>query len=75
MAYIIVQAICIQCGSCAPFCKNEAIDWIDHQYHIHPERCEMCGTCLTYCPMDDAIVEDSAQGSSLAQLHVVPQNH
>lgn len=61
MAYTIVQTICIQCGSCAPFCKNEAIDWVDHQYRIDQNRCEMCGTCLTYCPMDEAIVEDCAQ--------------
>ncbi len=59
MPYIIVQEICIQCGSCAPFCKNGAIDWGDNQYLIDPEKCEMCGTCLQYCPIDNTIVKSS----------------
>ena len=56
MPYVITEK-CIQCGSCAPFCKNEAIDWIDHHYVIDPTKCEMCGTCLEYCPIDDVILE------------------
>ena len=57
MAYYILQETCIQCGSCAPFCKNEAIEWVDHQYVIDSEKCEMCGTCREYCPMDNIIVD------------------
>ncbi len=60
MPYIINQQVCIQCGSCAPFCKNGAIDWIDHQYVIDPQKCEMCGTCLEYCPIDNTIIENRA---------------
>lgn len=67
MAYTITQEICIQCGSCAPFCKNEAIDWIDHQYLIDPEKCEMCGTCIEYCPIDNTIVDGRTPGDSMLQ--------
>lgn len=73
MAYTIVQEICIQCGSCAPFCKQEAIDWINSQYVIDPERCEMCSTCLEYCPIDNAIVESHAQGNQA--LRPLPHNN
>ncbi len=73
MAYIIVQEICIQCGSCAPFCKNDAIKWVERHYVIDPERCEMCGTCLEYCPMDNAIV-DSLAWSDKAQQPVPNRN-
>lgn len=57
MAYIIDQEICLQCGSCAPFCKNHAIEWVEHHYMIVSERCDLCGTCREYCPVDNAIVE------------------
>lgn len=56
MTYIISEE-CIQCGSCAPFCENGAIEWVDHRYVIDPSKCEMCGTCREYCPIDDVIVE------------------
>jgi len=64
---MIVQEICIQCGSCAPFCKNEAIDWVEHQFIINPERCEMCGTCLEYCPIDNAIAGSPNLGETPLQ--------
>jgi MinD superfamily P-loop ATPase len=48
---------CIACGSCAPFCKNGAIEWGELHYSIDPEKCDMCGTCREYCPIDDAIVD------------------
>jgi MinD superfamily P-loop ATPase len=56
MAYMISEK-CIECGSCGRFCKNGAIDWIDHHYMIDPEKCEMCGTCREYCPIEDAIID------------------
>ena len=51
-----ISGKCIQCGSCAPFCKNEAIDWVDKHYEINPNHCDRCGVCLEYCPIDDAIL-------------------
>lgn len=63
MAYRISEK-CIQCGSCAPFCKNEAIQWIYPVYVIDPSKCEMCGTCREYCPIDDVIVDCETAASS-----------
>ncbi|MEN4099597.1 MAG: 4Fe-4S binding protein [Anaerolineaceae bacterium] len=48
---------CIQCGSCAPFCENEAIDWLDQHFVIDVDKCDQCGTCREYCPIDGAIVD------------------
>ena len=55
MTYTITEK-CIECGSCAPFCEEEGIDYIDGHYVINQERCTGCGTCLEYCPIDDVIV-------------------
>ncbi len=56
--YVITEKCC-ECGSCAHFCEQGAIDYdYDGQkYEIDPERCDGCGTCMEYCPIDDAIVE------------------
>ena len=56
MPYYITEK-CIQCGSCQPFCKNKAITDGETRYVIDETRCEMCGTCLEYCPIDNAIVK------------------
>ena len=56
MTYRITEK-CIECGSCAKFCKKQGIDYIDHRYVIDEAQCDSCGTCLEYCPIDDAIVE------------------
>ena len=56
MTYVITDK-CIECGSCAPFCKNHGIDYIHGKFVIDESKCEGCGTCKEYCPIDDAIVE------------------
>lgn len=48
---------CCGCGSCAHFCEQEGICYLDGKYVIDTERCTGCGTCKEYCPIDDAIVE------------------
>jgi len=55
MVYKITEK-CIECGSCAPFCEQDGIDYTDGSYVIDQERCTGCGTCKEYCPIDDAIV-------------------
>jgi MinD superfamily P-loop ATPase len=56
MTYTITDE-CIVCGSCEPFCKNGAILYNDTKYVIDESKCDSCGTCLEYCPIDDAILE------------------
>jgi ferredoxin len=55
MVYKIVEK-CIECGSCAPFCEQSGIEYVDGKYVIDQEKCTGCGTCKEYCPIDDAIV-------------------
>jgi MinD superfamily P-loop ATPase len=55
MTYTITEK-CIECGSCAPFCEQYGIDYIEGKYVIDQKRCTQCGTCKEYCPIDDAIV-------------------
>jgi MinD superfamily P-loop ATPase len=55
MTYTITDK-CIECGSCAPFCAQDGIDYIEGRYVIDQARCTHCGTCKEYCPIDDAIV-------------------
>ena len=61
MNKLMITEKCIECGSCEPFCKNEAIDYICGRYRIDEEKCDSCGTCMEYCPIDDAIVETQPQ--------------
>jgi MinD superfamily P-loop ATPase len=56
MKYVITEECC-GCGSCAPFCELEGIEYLDGEYEINQELCTGCGTCLEYCPIDGAIVE------------------
>jgi MinD superfamily P-loop ATPase len=56
MTYRITDK-CIKCCSCNPFCKNEAIYEIDDRFAIDETKCDDCGTCMEYCPIDDAIVK------------------
>jgi MinD superfamily P-loop ATPase len=60
MPYIITEK-CIECGSCQPFCKKKAINYINRHYVIDDTKCEMCSTCKEYCPIDDAIVEKEVE--------------
>ena len=55
MTYTITEK-CIECGSCAPFCEQDGIDYVEGKYVIDQKRCTQCGTCKEYCPIDDAIV-------------------
>jgi NAD-dependent dihydropyrimidine dehydrogenase PreA subunit len=57
MTYIITDE-CIGCGVCEIYCKNEAITESEaRKYVIDSARCDACGTCIEYCPIDGAIVE------------------
>lgn len=60
MTYFITSA-CIECGSCEEYCENGAVDVKDKKYVIDIEKCDCCGTCLEFCPIDGAIIEKEAQ--------------
>lgn len=55
MKHMITEECC-GCMSCAPFCENRCISCVDGKYVINQELCDGCGTCLEYCPIDNAIV-------------------
>ncbi len=42
---------CIMCGSCEPFCVNQALIEGDTCYEVDQDRCDGCGTCSEYCPV------------------------
>jgi MinD superfamily P-loop ATPase len=54
--YYIITEECIECGSCEPFCKNNAIHWVEVRYVIDPSKCDACGICQEYCPIDNVIL-------------------
>ena len=60
MTYMITEK-CIMCGSCEPFCKNKAIYDGEDRYIIDQSKCDGCGTCIEYCPIDDAMVKIEPQ--------------
>jgi ferredoxin len=53
---VIITDDCIECGSCAEVCPEEAISEGDGKYVIDQERCLECLSCLDECP-SEAIVE------------------
>jgi MinD superfamily P-loop ATPase len=56
MTYMIT-AECIQCASCKPFCKRGAICEEGSYFRIDETKCDSCGTCAEYCPIDGALVK------------------
>ena len=55
MTYVITDK-CIRFSSCKPFCKNGAICADDDCFQIDESKCDSCGTCAEYCPIDGALV-------------------
>ena len=54
--FVIDEAKCIDCGSCAGQCPVGAIAEGDGQYVIDANSCIDCGACTGACPTD-AIIE------------------
>lgn len=57
----IDPALCAQCGSCAQYCRFEAII-SDDGYSIDPFACEGCGVCEAVCPQKAISLKDAVAG-------------
>ncbi|MCD4702776.1 MAG: 4Fe-4S binding protein [Methanosarcinaceae archaeon] len=44
-----VNEMCVGCGQCTAFCKNDAI--IVRGKARITDACTECGICMPYCPM------------------------
>ncbi len=53
--YVITDK-CVNCGTCADSCPNDAIVEGADRYEINADDCVNCGTCVDNCP-NDAIEE------------------
>jgi ferredoxin len=56
LTMVIITDECIECGSCAEVCPEEAISPGDGIYVIDQELCIECLSCLEECPTE-AIIE------------------
>jgi ferredoxin len=53
MAYKIDPDVCINCGSCAAECPEEAISEADEGYHvIDAAKCKDHAKCVDVCPVE-----------------------
>ncbi len=58
MPAIVKEDECVQCGTCAENCPEEAITLDDNQNpKIDKEKCNGCGTCAENCPSEAISVE------------------
>lgn len=58
MAYRITDD-CVRCGACYYECPGGAIIENENGYHIDPEKCTECGTCVFHgCPAWAIIKEE-----------------
>ncbi|RDU71631.1 4Fe-4S dicluster domain-containing protein [Helicobacter aurati] len=67
---LFINRNCIACDACKEVCPTQAIYVADPIYIIKQERCIMCKgyssypECITVCPMDAIVYEDSKENSS-----------
>ena len=58
MPAIVNEEECVQCGTCAENCPEEAITLDDNQNpKVDKEKCTECGTCVENCPSEAISVE------------------
>jgi len=53
---VIITDDCVECGTCAEACPQEAISQGDGKYVIDQDLCIECLSCLDECP-NEAIIE------------------
>lgn len=62
MAYVVEQAVCINCGKCRRECPTDTILYFAEasgKHRIDPEGCIDCDLCARVCPVD-CITRDDA---------------
>jgi MinD superfamily P-loop ATPase len=50
LAFINVE-LCGICQGCATVCPAYAIDVLENQAQVLPEKCTGCGICIKVCPV------------------------
>ncbi len=50
LAFINVE-LCGICQGCATVCPVNAIDVIENQAQVMPDKCSGCGICIKVCPV------------------------
>ena len=55
--------ICLVCGGCIDICPKTAIQMVDDQVIVIPEKCIDCKICVKICPVGaPQYVKDAAPG-------------
>ncbi len=66
----VKQALCIQCGKCAPACPVDAI-YLSREGL--PYLCIHCGRCVPFCPQGCLeLVDDEAKAGAMTPQCVLP---
>ncbi len=47
---------CVNCGACALWCPNKAIELIERKPVVNSSKCVGCGICLEVCPISEVLV-------------------
>jgi coenzyme F420 hydrogenase subunit gamma len=48
--YVVNQALCIGCGTCAMACQTRAVSMTNGRPEVNGDRCVKCGICYVQCP-------------------------
>jgi len=47
---LLIEPWCTGCGLCIKHCGHKALERIENQTTINPDKCVLCGYCSKYCP-------------------------
>ncbi|NLK08927.1 MAG: 4Fe-4S binding protein, partial [Firmicutes bacterium] len=59
---IIDTDLCTKCGTCAEYCRFNAVQHKGGHYNVEIMSCEGCGVCHLVCPADAIILKDHVSG-------------
>mgnify|MGYP006309443325 CR=1 FL=1 len=45
------RSLCDYCGTCVAVCPHDAIELLEFDLNIDPERCTLCERCVDICPI------------------------